>query len=330
MLVPTAGTAAAQVAGMAEGPPDPDVAVSGASAPASTESCPAGFLAMTFDDGPQEHTPAVLDTLVDTGTLATFFVLGRVVEQQPSMTQRTDAEGHGVANHSHEHERLSELADDQIVETIERADAAIRDAGVVPLELMRPPYGDTDHRVEQAIESTGYLQMLWDVDSRDWESTASEIQANVSAGIEPGAVILLHDGSSNTPETIAALPGIVDEARDRGYCFTTMDATGSLVPLRFVDAGGAGPHGGDRTYRRGRDHPRLRRGRRRGPLLPGRLGQPGADGLVPGPSAGPPRGRRPGVRGRPARERPRRGDRSDRGRRDRGRMRCGRPSVLPP
>jgi peptidoglycan/xylan/chitin deacetylase (PgdA/CDA1 family) len=238
MLVPTAGPAAAQVVDLAEGPPETDVTASGASAPTSTESCPAGFLAMTFDDGPQEHTPAVLDTLVDTGTLATFFVLGRAVEQQPWVTQRTDAEGHGVANHSHEHERLTELSEDQIVETIERADAAIRDAGVVPLELMRPPYGDTDQRVRQAIESTGYLEMLWDVDSRDWESTASEIQENVSAGIEPGAVLLFHDGSSNTPETIAALPGIVDEARDRGYCFTTMDATGSLVPLRFVDAGG--------------------------------------------------------------------------------------------
>jgi peptidoglycan-N-acetylglucosamine deacetylase len=231
------GVASASAVEVAEDPPDEGAAQSGASSPPTTQSCPAGYLALTFDDGPDVHTPAVLDTLESAGVLATFFVVGAAVDERPWTTARTDEEGHRVGNHTYHHERLTELDDDEIRETIRRTDAAIRDAGVTPLELLRPTYGDTDDRVRAAVEDTGYLEMLWDLDSRDWESTADEIETRVLEGLQPGAVILFHDGSSQTPETIDALPTIIDEARARGYCLTTLDDDGSLRPLRFDDAG---------------------------------------------------------------------------------------------
>jgi hypothetical protein len=55
--------------------------------------------------------------------------------------------------------------------------------------------------------------------------------------LQDGAVILFHDGSSNTPETIEALPAIIAEARDRGYCFTALTDDGTLAPLSFLDSG---------------------------------------------------------------------------------------------
>jgi peptidoglycan/xylan/chitin deacetylase (PgdA/CDA1 family) len=221
--------------GIAAEPPDDDVGPSGALAPPTTESCPAGHLAMTFDDGPGIHTEEVLGTL--SGALATFFVLGAAVGDRPALTQQIDDLGHPVANHSYGHERLTDLADDEIRATIRETEQAIAAAGATPLPLMRPPYGDTDARVESAIEDTGHRQMLWDIDSRDWEVPADQIEANVLEALHDGAVILFHDGSSNTPETIEALPTIIAEARDRGYCFTTLTDDGTLAPLSFVDSG---------------------------------------------------------------------------------------------
>ncbi|GGI04437.1 polysaccharide deacetylase family protein [Egicoccus halophilus] len=214
----------------------PDVA-SEAVAPAPTESCPTGHLAMTFDDGPDVHTGDVLDALAEHGVRATFFVEGAKVEDRPGLLRRVDREGHRVANHTYGHERLTEHPDEQIRSTIEAADHAIREAGVEPLPLLRPPFGATDARVRAVIESTGYRPLLWDLDSRDWESSAEQIVRRVLGDLAPGDVLLFHDGSSNTPETVRALPDVVDGARDRGYCFTVLDEHGDLAPLAFVDSG---------------------------------------------------------------------------------------------
>ncbi len=43
----------------------------------------ARVVALTFDDGPSGDTPAVLDALDVAGARATFFVLGRAVEERP-------------------------------------------------------------------------------------------------------------------------------------------------------------------------------------------------------------------------------------------------------
>jgi peptidoglycan-N-acetylglucosamine deacetylase len=196
--------------------------------------CPAGHVALTFDDGPSPATtPAILDVLARRAVTATFFVVGGRVDARPDLIARAAGDGHAIANHTYWHERLTGLSDADVLRTVERTDRAVRRAGVSPLRLVRPPYGATSTRVRDALAQGGFAHVLWSVDPRDWERSADSVRTHVLANLADGAIVLLHDGSGNAAQTAAALPAIVDGARQRGYCLTTLDAAGRLV--REVD-----------------------------------------------------------------------------------------------
>jgi peptidoglycan/xylan/chitin deacetylase (PgdA/CDA1 family) len=192
-------------------------------------ACRAGHVALTFDDGPAPTTtPPVLDILARRQVPATFFVVGIRVDARRDLVARMAREGHAVANHTYHHDRLTGLSDAAILRTVDRTHRAIRDAGASPLRLVRPPYGATSSRVRAVLSRGGYAHILWTVDPRDWESSTTHIRSFVLNNLRDGAVILLHDGSRNAPAMIRALPDIIDGARARGYCFTTLDASGRL------------------------------------------------------------------------------------------------------
>jgi peptidoglycan/xylan/chitin deacetylase (PgdA/CDA1 family) len=201
-------------------------------AAAAPTRCPAGDVALTFDDGPAGvHTGRVLDVLAGRGVRATFFVTGSRVVDRPSLIARMAREGHEVANHTYAHDRLTDLSEEQIRRTVDRTDRAIRAAGAPALRLVRPPGGATSTRVQDVLARAGYGHVTWTIDPQDWRTSAttSGIRSHVLGRLHPGANILLHDGSPNAPDMIAALPGIVDGARERGYCFATLDERGRLV-----------------------------------------------------------------------------------------------------
>jgi peptidoglycan-N-acetylglucosamine deacetylase len=200
-------------------------------APAEASTCAAGYVALTFDDGPHAtYTRQVLDQLAARKAVATFFPVGSQVAARPALVARMAAEGHRVANHTYQHERLTSLSDAAIRSTADRTATTIRAAGATPLPLVRPPYGATDSRVRRALSAGGYGHILWTVDPQDWRSiSASTIRSRVLANLHPNAVILLHDGVANAHQTVAALPGIIDGIRSRGYCLALLDASGRVV-----------------------------------------------------------------------------------------------------
>lgn len=204
--------------------------VAPASPAASAVPCPSGAVGLTFDDGPGIHTPAVLDALAVRGVVATFFPVGHRVDQRPDLLRRAAADGHVVANHTYGHEDLTRLSDAQIRATAVRTTQAIERASVRAAPLVRPPYGATNARVRTALLAGGYTQVTWTVDPQDWRGYAPDaIAAHVLTHLAPGAVVVLHDGSPRTPNTVAALPRIIDGARARGFCFGVLDDAGRVT-----------------------------------------------------------------------------------------------------
>lgn len=201
---------------------------------ASRVDCPRGFVALTFDDGPGRHTAAVLDVLERSDVPGVFFVLGSLASARPELLRRAAANGHQVANHGETHAAMTRLTSAQIRMEIRRTDQAIRRAGVTPLPLLRPPYGAWDGpggRVAGAAAAEGYRVILWTVDPQDYRATSAQIRSRVLANLHTGAVILLHDGTGNAPAMVAALPGIIAGARERGYCFGTLSSSGRVIAL---------------------------------------------------------------------------------------------------
>jgi peptidoglycan/xylan/chitin deacetylase (PgdA/CDA1 family) len=188
-------------------------------AQAAPEPCAAGYVRLTFDDGPNRTaTPEILDTLAAHGVTATFFVVGQMAAAHPAIVRRESREGHIIGNHSWDHPDLTTLERAQVELELQRTNDVIEQVTRTAPTQWRPPYGATNPAVQAAAADVGLTSMvLWTVDPRDWaDPPATTVRDRVLQAVRPGSIVLLHDGTgANTPE---ALPMILNGLADTGYC----------------------------------------------------------------------------------------------------------------
>lgn len=173
---------------------------------------------------------SILRTLGRKHVVATFFLTGRWVNANPGLA-RFIGDRYPIANHTYSHLALTRLSDASVVHQITPgAQAVRRRTGHDPRPLFRFPYGDSDARVLGIANRLGYISFRWTVDSLGWmggqgQTVAGAIQ-RVSSQVRPGAIILMHVGSSGDGRTTIdahALPGVIDAVERRGYAFTTLE-----------------------------------------------------------------------------------------------------------
>ena len=175
-------------------------------------------IALTFDDGPGPYTDLLLDTLNEHEAAATFYVLGSKVADNTGTLQRMSAEGHEIGNHTWDHQDLTELPSQEIESELQRTDQAITQATGDEPGTVRPPYGALDQTVRQSVNQP---MLLWDVDTRDWESLDSAQVTNVAVQeAAEGSVLLFHDIHASTVE---AIPDVLQELKKDGYEFVTVE-----------------------------------------------------------------------------------------------------------
>lgn len=197
-----------------------------------------GRIALTFDDGPRPpYTEQILDVLKKEQVPATFFVLGENVRRWPDTARRIAAEGHRVANHGMDHGILMFAGRQETARQISGADEAIRQAGVAePAPLFRAPHGWLSPVAHQAARSMGYAVAGWTKGVWDTANPGVELIVSRTAEVlRPGTVLLLHDGwtgdnAEERSQTAAALPAIIQEARNRGLEFVTLEQMMAEAP----------------------------------------------------------------------------------------------------
>jgi peptidoglycan/xylan/chitin deacetylase (PgdA/CDA1 family) len=189
-------------------------------------------VALTFDDGPWPGgTRRVLAVLERMHVKATFFEIGYLIRRYPGIVRDVVRAGMEIGNHSWDHvERppFARLKPHRLqTELAQTSDLLEHRFGVRPT-LFRPPGGSWDPRVLTAAHELGMRIALWDVDPRDWSSSATpaSIVANVLGHVKPGAVVDLHDGGGDRSATIRALPRIIRGIRTMGLRLVPM---GQLV-----------------------------------------------------------------------------------------------------
>ncbi|MEW6019127.1 MAG: polysaccharide deacetylase family protein [Pseudomonadota bacterium] len=188
-------------------------------------------VALTFDDGPRPpFTEAILDELRREAVTATFFVLGENARRYPETLRRIEAEGHRVANHGYSHDILMWAGAREARENVGRADSAIREAGVIdPAPLFRAPHGWLSPPAFRAVTGMGYRVTGWTKGVWDTANPGVEVIVDrTREALAPGAILLLHDGWAGKAEldrsqTAAALPGIIEAAREKGLGFVTVE-----------------------------------------------------------------------------------------------------------
>ncbi|MFE6164613.1 polysaccharide deacetylase family protein [Streptomyces sp. NPDC056486] len=178
-------------------------------------------VALTFDAGPSENSPRLLDILKEEKVPATFFLLGKNhIAEHPGLVKRMEDEGHEVANHTWSHKILTDVTPDAARRELRRTDEAIEKLIGHKPTLMRPPQGRTNPDINDISRKEGLAEVLWSVTAKDYTTDDSAlIQKRVVDQTERDGIILLHDIYKGT---VPAVPGIIDELRKRGYVFVTV------------------------------------------------------------------------------------------------------------
>lgn len=185
----------------------------------ATGSASSKLIALTFDDGPNSTTtPQILDILKQNKVLGTFFMLGKMVDANPTMAKRVQAEGHEIGSHTYNHQYLGKLSAADLKLEVNAADKAIYEAtGVLP-KLLRPPYGAI---TAAGAKVAGKAIIQWDIDSLDWKlNNATAVIQTVQKQIQNGGIILMHDIHT---DTVQALPTLIVQLKNQGYQFVTID-----------------------------------------------------------------------------------------------------------
>jgi len=164
-------------------------------------------VAITFDDGPVENTLKILEVLDKYNVKASFFCIGKNIEENPEIFKSIIQKGHFVGNHSYSHTRkMGFLSTAKIVEEIQKCDEIALSVGGVKLNSFRPPFGVINPKTKKALEITGHKVIGWNVRSYDAVLNSKRYILNrILKKIKPGDVILLHDSNTQTVDILEQL-----------------------------------------------------------------------------------------------------------------------------
>jgi peptidoglycan/xylan/chitin deacetylase (PgdA/CDA1 family) len=190
------------------------MAVTGVAVPAQAAACN-GYVGLTFDDGPSGDTPALLNALRQNGLRATMFNQGQHAAANPGQVAAQVGAGMWVGNHSYTHPHMTQLGAAQIESEISRTQQAIANAGGGTPRLFRPPYGETNSTVQSIASRYGLRQIIWDVDSQDWNNASADAIVAAVGRLTNGQIILMHDWPANTR---AAIPRIAQTLASKNLC----------------------------------------------------------------------------------------------------------------
>jgi peptidoglycan/xylan/chitin deacetylase (PgdA/CDA1 family) len=184
-------------------------------------------LALTFDDGPSESTPRLLELLAEYRAPATFFQCGANVRRLPAIARQIAAGGHEIGNHTDSHARLDFRSPTFIRREISRAQESIVAAtGVVP-RLFRAPYGVRWFGLRAAQRELKLLGVMWTVLGLDWKWPANRVAERVLRGSSNGVIVCLHDGRvlERAPDigaTLETMRRVLPALLERGFQFRTV------------------------------------------------------------------------------------------------------------
>ncbi len=202
-----------------------------------TQTAEENICYLTFDDGPSELTPELLETLDELNVKATFFVTGENSLENPELLKTIADAGHtiGIHTYSHDYRTIYSSVEAYLADFEQIYSLILNATGTAP-EIFRFPGGSVNS-YNQPI----YIQLVAELSRRgfvyyDWNASAQDavvgtlssetVSDNVlaSAAEQSRLVVLMHDHADNH-SMVEALPIIVDDLREQGFQFNALDNT---------------------------------------------------------------------------------------------------------
>ncbi|RZJ72527.1 polysaccharide deacetylase family protein [Flavobacterium sp.] len=179
-------------------------------------------IAITFDDGPSEFTPKVLELLERFDSNAAFFCIGNNVQSHPDILLKTIQKGHIVGNHSYFHGKDFDWKNtSEVLSELIQTDAAIEKFSGKKPKFFRPPYGVTNPSIANALKVTKHRVIGWNIRSMDGVSKdENAIYERIVKQLKPGAIILMHDTSQIT---VNVLERLLLTLREKNFTVVSID-----------------------------------------------------------------------------------------------------------
>src|ERR1019366_6978658 len=191
------------------------------------------------------HTLRLLEILAKHDVQATFFLIGRYVQQRPDIVRELVRAGHAVGNHTFSHPLLTFKSGAKVRNELETCHHVLTEAVGEHSNLFRPPFGGRRPAVLRIARELGFEPVMWNVTGYDWNAPSVEhIERKVVRKVHGGDVILLHDGGhlqmgADRSRTVTATDRLIGRYKAKGYEFLTipeMMERGRAQPMAAVPA----------------------------------------------------------------------------------------------
>jgi peptidoglycan/xylan/chitin deacetylase (PgdA/CDA1 family) len=149
---------------------------------------------LTFDDGPTpEITNFVLEELEKFHAKATFFCIGKNMEENPDLLQLINTKGHSLGNHTMNHVNAWKTSSLKYLENRQLCEDVFRDFGIDSVGF-RPPYGRLTPSTSKNIGLSSNI-FMWSILTGDYNSNLSpqSVLSQCLPKIKPGDIIVFHD-----------------------------------------------------------------------------------------------------------------------------------------
>ena len=187
----------------------------------------AGYIALTFDDGPSGAiTEKLLDGLAARNVKATFFLCGYRIEKFPEIAQRMAEEGHELGLHSNRHDYMQHMTKEEALDDLAECQSILTESTGVSARLFRPPGGLYSQDLLDASRELGLSIVFWSVDPHDWDKKkSSQVLPYLLSHASAGDIILMHD---LTEHSVSAALSFIDTMYAKGYEFCTVSELAAL------------------------------------------------------------------------------------------------------
>lgn len=190
---------------------------------------------LTFDDGPTPKvTEWVLEELNKHQAKATFFCIGKNINNHLDIFSKTIKEGHSIGNHTYNHLKGWNTSTEDYLENISLCNSEIKKLNYsasslshgseiynLKTNLFRPPYGKIKRSQSKKLRLLGYKIIMWDVLSADFdqEITPEKCLENVIQNVQSGSIIVFHDSVKAFKNLEYTLPRSLEILKKRGFIF---------------------------------------------------------------------------------------------------------------